>query len=288
MERMLLILLIISVFTPADLYRSFPAEVKGWKAVGEDMKFDRETLFRHINGGAELYLTYDFREVVVRRFEHQSKPGILLEVYDMGSSAEAFGIFSCERDGDSLAFGQEAEYAGGLLRLWKDRYLVSIISLGDETMTRNAIFLLAKTIADMISSTGPYPQLLEKLPVDNLQRSSIRYFHAAQSLNNIYFLASENILLLGSETDCVFARYSEGENNCFLLLIEYSADASAQDAYENVITHYMPEAAETGHAEMEDGTVTAIRRTNRCLAMVFEAPAVETAAALLTVVQCNE
>lgn len=288
MERMLLILLLLSAFTPADLYRTLPAEIRGWKAAGEDMQFDRETLFRHINGGAELYLTYDFREVIVRRFEHQDKPGILLEVYDMGSSAEAFGIYSCERDGDSLAIGQDAEYAGGLLRLWKDRYFVSITSLGDETFTRDAIIALGTFIADRIEATGSYPALLEKLPAGGLERSSIRYFHAAQSLNNIYFLASENILLLGKDTNCLFARYNSGDEGCFLLLVEYPSDVRAREAFDTVITHYMPEAAETGYARMEDGTFTGIQRTNRFLVMIFESPAVETAATLLSGVNCNE
>jgi hypothetical protein len=288
MERIVLILLLLSVFTPADLYRSLPSEVKGWKADGEDLTFDRNTLYRHINGGAELYLTYDFREVIVRRFEHPDKPGMLLEVFDMGSPAEAFGIFSCERDGDSLAIGQGAEYAGGLFRMWKDRYFVSITSLGNEEYTRSAIAALGKTIADMIASIGPLPPLIDRLPALHLRHSTIRYFHASQPLNNIYYLASENILLLGENTDCLFARYFAKESLGRLLLIDYHDAPRALAAHESFIAQYLPEAAKTGYARMEDGTYTAVRVQNNFLAIVFESRDAESAVALLTGVNFDE
>ena len=288
MEPMLLILFLMAMFTPADLYRSLPAEVKGWKASGEDMVFDRETLYHHIDGGAELYLTYDFREVLVRRFEHPAKPGMLLEVYDMGSAPEAFGIFSCERDGDPLDIGQGAEYAGGLLRLWKDRFFVAITSLGPEARTRDAIRALGKTVADMIASSGSPPALLGALPADGLDPASVRYFHAAQSLNNIYFLANENILHLGRDTDCVFARYDTGEAGCYLLLVRYPAGEQALGAHRSVLNDYMPEGAETGFVQVEDSTWTGLKQSGRYLAMVFESPDVETATRILTGVNIDD
>lgn len=288
MERFFLILLLLSLSAPAEFYRSLPSNVKGWKAAGEDLTFDRNTLYRHINGGAELYLTYDFRELIVRRFEHPDKPGMLLEVFDMGSSAEAFGIFSCERDGDSLPIGQGAEYAGGLLRMWKDRYFVSITSLGREEYTKNAIAALGTAIADLIASSGPLPALIERLPARDLDNSTIRFFHAAQSLNNIYYLASENILLLGDSTDCVLARYGAAESLGYLLLIEYHEAERAREAHASFIANYLPEAAQSGYARMEDGTFTFASIQNQLLAIVFESPDVESANTLVSGVNFNE
>ncbi|MBI4721066.1 MAG: hypothetical protein HY770_07600 [Chitinivibrionia bacterium] len=288
MKVFLIAALLAAALAPADLYRSLPSVLKGWKAAGDDEVFDRKTLYRHINGGAELYLTFDFREVLVRRFEHPEKPGMLLEVFDMGNSADAFGVFSCERDGEELGIGQGSEYAGGLLRFWKDRYFVAVTSLGDEELTKHAVAALGTIVADLISSTGALPPLIDRLPREYLQEASIRYFHAAQSLNNIYYLASENILQLDNATECVCARYGSGEGAALLLVVRYPDDRRAAEAAETFLAQYVPEARETGYARMEDGTWTAVAARSRLVSIVFESSSAEEANRLVSGVNNDE
>jgi hypothetical protein len=288
MKSLTMVLLLIAALGPADLYRSLPAAIKGWRTAGDDALFDRKTLFQHIDGGAELYLTFDFREVLVRGFEHPDKPGMLLEVFDMGSSEEAFGVFSCERDGEAVDIGQDSEYAGGLLRFWKARYFVCVTSLGDEELTKHAVIALGTAVADLISDTGSRPRLIGRLPGDHLEAGTIRYFHAEQSLNNIYFLANENILQLDASTNCVFAHYAADDDSAFLLLVQYPDDRRAEAAYETFLSQYLPEGRETGWARMEDGTVTAVALRNELLAAVFESKTADTAQKLLSGVKRDD
>ena len=273
-----------------ELYQSIPKKVQDWSAQEDDEIYNRETLFDYINGGAELYLTYTFREAFVRRFVKADEPDmeILLDVYDMGSSEEAFGIFSIERQDPDIGIGQDSEYGGGLLRFWKDRYFVSMVVLGDEQTAKPVMMELGRAVADAILSTGSKPLILDNIPQEGLVEREIRYFHAVQCLNNYYYTASENILDLGKETQCVFAPYLRDMENGYLLLVQYVNEQQAKAAYESFLETYMPEARETGFARMENNRWTMAKIIRQYVMIVFEAPDSDWALKLLSEVTINE
>jgi len=51
-----------------DFYNSIPDKIDIWEKSDDDARYGRETLYNYMNGGVELYLAFDFREVFVRRF----------------------------------------------------------------------------------------------------------------------------------------------------------------------------------------------------------------------------
>lgn len=255
-------------------YHSFPREIRQWSVREDDRFYDRQTLYNYIDGGAELYLTYHFQEAFIRRFTKAGDPEteIVLDVYDMGSSEEAFGIFSCEREDEEIGVGQDSEYGGGLLRFWKDRYFVSMVALGGEEEAKPVMMELARTVAEAIPSTGERPRLVSRLPGEGLVEDEIRFFHTMQCLNNRYFIASENILELDEETDCVFAAYERDRETGFVLLVQYVDERDAESAYGSFLQVYMPEADPSGSARMENGRWTLARTEGPYLFVVFDAP----------------
>jgi len=44
----------------------------------------------------------------------------------MGTSEDAFGVFTHDTDGDRIDIGQEARYRPGWLSFWQNRFYVSI------------------------------------------------------------------------------------------------------------------------------------------------------------------
>lgn len=255
-----------------DLYRSIPDKILDWKASGDDAVYDRETLFDYMNGGAELFLAYDFKRVFARRFAGPGENEIVLDIYDMDSSEEAFGIFSLDREDEDAGIGQGSTYGFGLLRFWKGRYFVSISALGDEQAAEPAILELGKAVAVLIKQEGTLPALLNALPEKNLKKERTSYFHSNISLNNRFFIASENILDLSSRTNCVFTEYAvDSEDTAYLLLIQYENNAHAQAAYKSFIGSYMPEAQDSGFAQMENGKWTVAKVEQDKVAVVFEA-----------------
>lgn len=274
--RVLLLLFLIincSGGNVEELYQSIPKQVQQWKTEDKDEIYNRETLYNYMDGGAELYLAYDFKKVWVRRFTGPDENEIVLDIYDMGSSAEAFGIFSCGREDEEADIGQGSEYGSGLLRFWKDRYFVSIVAIGDEQIAEQPILELGKVVADAIAQPGSEPELIKYLPEKNLRKNRISYFHSNISLNNVFFIASENILDLTNKTNCVFAEYTvNGGDTGYLLLIQYENEDQAKEAYELFLKNYMPEAVETGFAQMENKKWTMAKTEQNIVTIVFEAP----------------
>ncbi len=45
-----------------------PKKIGGWAASGKDRTFNRETLYDYMDGGAEVYLAFDFREGWSRKY----------------------------------------------------------------------------------------------------------------------------------------------------------------------------------------------------------------------------
>ncbi len=267
-----------------EIARNIPTEVGGWTAAGSDRTYDRETLFDYMNGGAEIYLAFDFRGVLTRRYhaEDAGDPAltdeIVLDIYDMGSSAEAFGVFSCDVEDEPAGIGQGSEYGYGLLRFWQGRFFVSILTSGSLETAEAAILELGRTVADVLGPTGPEPELLALLPSVGRLDNRTGYFHGNVTLNVRFFIASDNILGLDRDTDCAIAEYERGETGKVTLLIVRYPDPDRAAAAESTFrTIYLSAAGESGEEQMDDGGWTRVMREETVLALVFDAPTVEIA-----------
>ena len=71
----------------------------GFNAAANAQLYRPDNLYEKINGKADIYLSCGFEELFCRRFARQDNPELWMElfVYDMGSSAGAFSVFSQQR-----------------------------------------------------------------------------------------------------------------------------------------------------------------------------------------------
>jgi hypothetical protein len=247
-----------------------PDEIHGWRAQTEFEVYDRETIFDYIDGAGEIYLLYDFRKVVVLRLIKEACPPILVELFDMSSSEEAYGIFSHAREGEEQGFGQGSEYRGGLLCFWKANYFVCISSEQETPETEKAVTDLARTITANIKVAGTKPELLDYLPEEGLIDQSVRYFHKHTSLNYHYYVASQNLLNLSPQTDAVLAEYQPGQS--YLLYIRYQGSEEAEAALDSFLSTYMPEGKESGMAQIHEEKWVSAKSTGQFLVVIFDAP----------------
>jgi hypothetical protein len=269
-----------------DLAPSIPDKVLDWKSSGKDMIYNRSTLFDYMDGGAEVYLAFDFREVFVRKFADSAGHEINLDIYDMGSPREAFGIFSFDRQDPEAGIGQNSEYGPGLLKFWQGRYFVSITVSGDEKAAEKAVLELGKAVAPKLGPAGELPDLLKCLPPAGLKKNRTSYFHDAVHLSNRYFVSSENILDLNAATECVFAEYKSGpQESGSLLIVRYPDAAKAQAAGRSFLQAFLPEADALGAARTENKKWVMAKVRGNAVVIVFEAPSKEYADALQSAVR---
>jgi len=256
-----------------DLGRSIPKTVGGWQAAGEDRTYDRNTLYDYMDGGAEVYLAFDLRQVWTRKYAGPGNGEIALDVFDMGSPEEAYGILSCDRQDPPAGIGQDSTYGFGLLRLRQGRYFVSVMAADEGESSGQAVLEIGRAAVRAIGPPGPAPDMVGFLPQEALRPDRTSYFHANVSLNNRHFLASENILGLDRTTDCVLAEYDAGPGRpAVLLLVRYPGAEQAAAARRSFLAAYAPESDPEGLAPAENGAwVLAVLR-DRYLVIVLESP----------------
>ena len=286
--------IIVLVFTVAEMAKGeeqgkmsreiqLPSDAAGWKWDGKEMKYNSKTLFSYIDGAAELYLAYGFQNLTVRRFEKSNQPPILLELYEMASSEDAYGVFSFEHQDEAVGIGQGSEFGGGLLRFWKGKYFVSIYAEGEGAETESGILKMGRAAANSIPAVGPEPKLVGFIPGKDLGLvdKSLRYLKSHVLLNQRFFIAHQNILNLSWRTEAVLAQYLQGKQKTQLLLIRYADSKEAADAYRSFMKVYLPDVRGMDRAKTEDRKWTFARQRNEFILIVFGAPTEADAEVLL-------
>lgn len=248
-----------------------PTEFSGW-SLAEDRTFDADTIFEYIDGAGEVYRSYNMRALFARRFEKAGEPALVVDLFDMGTPADAFGVYTHDLDGEDAATGQGSTYKGGLLSFWKGRYFASVYAEGETPGTKQAVFAVSAAIDRAIESPGEKPALVMRLPAAGLDPRSVRYFHNHSVLNYHFFVADANVLGLDQTTSAALASYGTGAERAVLLVVLYPDEGRASFGFDGFRKAYMPEAAEPAVVRTEDGKWTAAQRAGRIVAIVFQAP----------------
>jgi Family of unknown function (DUF6599) len=267
------------------LAKALPQEVMGWQKGEEDQVYNRDDIFDYLDGAGELYLAFDFRFVFVKEYTKPDAPSIVVEIYQMSSSADAYGIYTQDTDGQEVRLGQDALYGAGLLRFWKDKIFVRVMADRETPDAKEAVMKLGGAIDAAVAEAGPKPEILGRLPVEGLEPRTVRFFHTVISLNSFYFMSNVNILNLAPQTQAVMARYEKGRARGTLILVEYPSEDKAYSAYGRFIEMYLLERfvpdREFPPVELENKKYAGAVRAGRCLALAVEADDKATAEDLL-------
>jgi hypothetical protein len=252
-----------------------PEAPKGWIESGAPQIYNRQNLFDYIDGGAEVYLAYDFQKLVVQEYipETQDSLGensITVEIWQMKSSADAYGVFSLDQEGERVRIGQNGVYSDGFLRFWKDVFFVKILAMGGSS--KETILNLGNQFDKKIKKEGELPQLIFALPSDNLVAGSVRFFHKKIILSDLYYFYEQNILSLYSGTDCAFADYKIGNDSLKLLLVQYPDTIMTARAKANMKSVYLEKGApaESKIFKTSDGKLVGMDMVSNYLILVFE------------------
>lgn len=252
-----------------------------------DQTFDAESIFDYIDGAGEVYRSYNMRLLVARRFHKDGKPDIVVDLFDMGSPEDAFGVFTHDLDGEDAGVGQGSNYKAGLLSFWKDRYFGSVYAEEETAETKGLVLELGRRIDAAIPNRGEKPVLVRFLPPAGLDAGRVRFFHNYSVLNYHYFVADTNILLLDQKTDAVLADYGGKDDRSRLLVVAYADAAAAAKAGGSFALATMPEAREKGAVKTENGKWTAVRVHDRYVVIVFDMISERTAADRLDDVEAS-
>jgi hypothetical protein len=199
-------------------------QLKNWKLAEEPRPFRQETLFEYIDGAAEVYLSYDFQELLVAQFqEMSSKASMTLEIYDMGNGRNAFGIYSAERYPEShfLPIGNQGYLDEGALNFLAGRYYVKLLCFEAGSRSEELLAVWAKDVAGKIKDPGGLPDLLTVFPKDGLIANGEKF--VLSNFLGYKFLANgfiANYKVKDLEFDCFFIE-GKSEEDAEAMLKQY-------------------------------------------------------------------
>lgn len=248
-----------------------PDKIDGYEASGQDKYYTPEDLFSYINGGAELFISYNFEKVISRTYSMEGQPDIVAEIFDMRKPKNAFGVFSHGREVLDDTYGQGSETYQGAILFWKDRYYISVVTARETDISKKAIEELAARTGENINAEGELPAIIGRVPEEELVPESIFYFHHYIWMNAFYYISDGNLLNIDDSTDAVLAKYGQPSSRYYLLMVEYNTQKEAKEAYRSFIDNYAPELEDSSAVKLEDGKWTGCRLDKNMLICVFNA-----------------
>ena len=184
-------------------------------------------LYLYIDGGAELFLEYGFRLVMVAEYRKGESSSIILEVYQMNDAPAAFGIFSL-RSGDSagpIDIGTEGCADSYYIMYWKDNIYVSVTASDSSAECRRGLETIARLADQKIFRIGEKPAIVQSLPDKGLLRG--RYFRGPLGLAAI---RSVNVIEMFPAVEGVSGTYADGA----VILLRYADESAVRDRFSQI------------------------------------------------------
>lgn len=242
---------------------ALPRAVGLWTRHDSPKVITAENIFDYMNGAGELYLGYRFDHCDVYEYKAPSQKEILVELYYMETSDDAFGLLSLDWGGEAMDLASapsktapddvlwpRALYGEGLLRLWSGNIYGRVMATQDTPESREAVLSIGQAIVkDRKNFAGP--ELMAKLPDSlltawTLRRDRSSFFRTHLVLNSLFYLSHQNILDLNLGCAAASAVYeraapSGSPNRIQFLWVEYPDPGKAKTALRRFHDAYLPE-----------------------------------------------
>lgn len=215
---------------PPDLMGIFPVEnaIPGWRISQKGEMYDRENLFNLVDGQADSFFAYGFENVAVQRYQNDAGAMLNVEIWQLATDADAYGLFSAGRTGSPAAIGNAGDTdPERRLAFWQNRYFVSLLAV--QPVPDETLFAFARAIAGLLPAGGEPPGIVDRLPAAGLVQDGSIYFHEEMSIQMEVWLGGENLLGLSQETNGVVGKYQAGDSLFRLMLIDYPTSKQAAD-----------------------------------------------------------
>ncbi|MFW6140653.1 MAG: DUF6599 family protein [Acidobacteriota bacterium] len=157
--------------------KSLLPELETWTVVESPQIYRPDNLFEYINGAAESYISYEFKELVVAEYKKDDHCEVVLEIYDMGDKNNSFGIYSSERYPDShfISLGTQGYLEQGTLNFLVDKYYVKLMSFECGDKSEEYLKKFAEKISEKVPGPHTFPSEFRVFPTQGLTVNSERF-----------------------------------------------------------------------------------------------------------------
>ncbi len=136
--------------------------------------YSADTLYLYMDGGADIYALYNVQVVLHQEFRAK-EVDVTVDIFDMGTLENAFGIYASERSPnyDFISIGAEGYRNQGILNFLQGRYYVKLAAFGPKADA--VLDQFARELSARIGGERGLPALLQQLPTANRRPHSEQY-----------------------------------------------------------------------------------------------------------------
>lgn len=170
-------------------------EIEGWTLNGDPVVYGGDDLFFLINGGADIYYEYGFREVIAASFTNPGGGEIKLEIYRMKDSFAAYAVFLQQSVGSDIgeSVGTNSFVNSGSLGFWKHHYFILMRSNSENSSVTGGMKMMAGSVDKRIKQEGRLPDIATSF---SNRSGRITLLRGNIALSNIYYFSSRDIFLI--------------------------------------------------------------------------------------------
>lgn len=202
--------------------------------------FKTQNLFDYIDGGAEIFLEYGFKELRMQAYEKGDEE-ISIELFQMECPASALGIYLIRAGNEKPNANIPARNSCNKYQftIWRGSAFIQINNYSGKTENLAVLTRLANQLLKSIPDE-PKPELLNLLPEKNLIKGTEYLIRGPISLRPVYTFGEGDILQLHGKIFGVLGDYATAADTFTLILIPYPSKKAATSAYLNLIDHFDP------------------------------------------------
>jgi hypothetical protein len=155
----------VSEQTKAKLTSLLPDAAKLNAERTGDPAFYGENLYEYIDGAADSFHSYDFAALIHQEYKVDNAD-VTVDIYDMGSPLNAFGIYSAERSPnyDFRAYGAEGYIDDLTLNFFQDSYYIKMSAYSENGKNRPVMEAFVQAISQRIGKGNSMPDVFKIFP----------------------------------------------------------------------------------------------------------------------------
>jgi len=215
--------------------------VVGWTTSGKTLRFVGSDLFNYIDGGAELFHEFGFKELLVQGYRQKDNE-MLLEVYQMDSPEAALGVYLMKCGAENPIEKIDARNSGNKYQFTvvKGAYFILVNSFAGDEKLMPVMTTLTRQTLKFIPNEKPV-NIFETLPGENLIPGSELLIRGPYGLQPIYTFGEGDMLQLNGEIFAVIGDYKDDELGSYKqIIINYKSSEQALSTFKNLITSLDP------------------------------------------------
>jgi len=212
-----------------------------WFLLDPKRVFSDGELIKHINGGAEIFLEFGFKDLTFCKYSNNNYI-LELEVYRMENTLAARGIYLMKTRQEFPVKGISARNTANPYQivLTSGQFFIQVNNFSGNKQLLPVMIRLSQILVDQISEPETEDPF-NYLPKKNVIEGSQFIFRGPYGLQSIYTFGKGDILLLGAKIFGVCADYSsKTSKNISQLVVPYPDNNMANQAYQNLILNLNP------------------------------------------------